>query len=355
MLVGIYDDGQTLYNGETAFPEFEQLRAEIVRVQLRWGGPGGVAVRRPGNAFDPADPAYDWTLYDRAVRRAAEAGIKVVFSIFGTPRWENGNAGYNVAPRSYTDLQAFAVAAANRYSGTYNVANGDVLPGVKYWLAWNEPNNPVFLKPQFKKVGAKWEYKGAQDYARICAAVYAGVHATMLRDEKVGCGVTAPRGNNSPLSDRPSTSPLAFLRAVKSAGLKKFDAWSHHPYYNSKIETPSTPPPKNVQGGAPNSVTLGNIGALTDELTRLYGPKRLWITEYGYQTNPPDDFFGVSWAKQASYLTQAFGIARKNPRVDMMLWYLLQDEPALGGWQSGLQTTDGNRKPSFKAYQALPH
>ena len=353
MLVGIYDDGQTLYNGAAAFPEFQQLHAQIVRVQLLWGGPGGVALRRPANPGDPSDPAYSWGLYDRAVRRAAEAGIKLVFSIWGTPRWENGGAGYNVAPRSAVDLQQFAVAAANRYSGTYEPPNGQVLPAVRYWLAWNEPNNPVFLKPQFQRVGQTWVYKAAQDYAKICAAVYSGVHATMLRDEKVGCGVTSPRGNNAPTSDRPSTSPLAFLRAVKRAGLTRFDAWAHHPYYGSKLETPTTPP-RNTNGGAPTAVTLGNMGALIDELTKLYGSKRFWITEYGYQTNPPDEFFGVSWAKQASYLTQAFAIVRKNPRVDMMLWYLLQDEPALGGWQSGLQTAAGKRKPAFAAYQSLP-
>ena len=64
-------------------------------------------------------------------------------------------------------------------------------------------------------------------------------------------------------------------------------------------------------------------------MTRLYGNKRIWITEYGYQTNPPDPIFGVSWKKQAAYLTQAFAIARKNPRIDMMLWFLLKDEPNL--------------------------
>jgi hypothetical protein len=39
----------------------------------------------------------------------------------------------------------------------------------------------------------------------------------------------------------------------------------------------------------------------------------------------------------------------------MMLWYLLQDEPSLGGWQSGLQTTDGKKKPSFGAFESLRH
>ena len=39
--------------------------------------------------------------------------------------------------------------------------------------------------------------------------------------------------------------------------------------------------------------------ALIKQLTRLYGNKRIWITEYGYQTNPPDKLFGVTYAKQA--------------------------------------------------------
>jgi hypothetical protein len=350
MLVGLYDDGQTLFNGRTAFPTFKKLGVQMVRVQLRWGGPGGVALRRPRRAADPGDPAYDWAPYDRAVKRAKTARIKVVFSIYGTPRWENHAQGYNRAPRRSADLRNFAYAAAVRYSGMYRLsAKARPLPAVKHWLAWNEPNNPVFLKPQFKRAGRTWVYQAARDYAKMCAAIYEGVHLTGLRNEKVGCGVTAPRGNNQPLSDRPSTSPITFLREVKKAGLRRFDAWAHHPYYGSKLETPRTPP-----RAAPRAVTLGNLNVLIKEITRLYGARRFWITEYGYQTNPPDEFFGVSWAKQATYLSQAFALARKNPRVDMMLWYLLQDEPSLGGWQSGLQTTHGRLKPAFKAYQRLP-
>jgi hypothetical protein len=289
------------------------------------------------------------------VRRAARSRIKVVFSIYGTPRWENRGRGYNRIPRRLADLRNFAYAAAVRYSGTYRLSKrGRVLPAVKHWLAWNEPNNPVFLKPQFRYVGSRWIYQGARDYAKICSAIYSGVHLTGLRNEKVACGVTAPRGNNQPESARPSTSPIAFLRAAKKAGLQHFDAWAHHPYYGSKLETPRTPPPKNVRGVAATPVTLGNLDVLIKEITRLYGPRRFWITEYGYQTNPPDKFFGVSWARQATYLSQAFARARRHPRVDMMLWYLLQDEPSLGGWQSGLQTTQGRPKPAFKAYQRLP-
>jgi hypothetical protein len=88
-------------------------------------------------------------------------------------------------------------------------------------------------------------------------------------------------------------------------------------------------------------------------VTQLYGTTRIWITEYGYQTNPPDKIVGVSYAKQAAYLTQAFGIARKNPRIDMMLWFLLKDETNVAGWQSGLLTAGGVKKPAFLAFQHL--
>jgi hypothetical protein len=38
---------------------------------------------------------------------------------------------------------------------------------------------------------------------------------------------------------------------------------------------------------------------------RAFGRKRIWLTEYGYQTNPPDGYLGVSAALQARYLADA--------------------------------------------------
>ena len=37
----------------------------------------------------------------------------------------------------------------------------------------------------------------------------------------------------------------------------------------------------------------------------------------------------------------------------MLLWFLLRDEPRLAGWQSGLITARGQRKPAFYAFQRL--
>jgi hypothetical protein len=244
-------------------------------------------------------------------------------------------------------LRQFASAAALRYSGTFlDTASGRILPRVSMWLAWNEPNNSVFLRPQFVRSNGRWRFAAAEAYARICNAVYRGVHA-VGGPERVACGATAPRGYNDPIAARPSTAPIAFIRAAKNAGLRSFDAWAHHPYYSFPRETPTT------RLGDPHGVGFGDIDRLTGVVTQLYGRKSMWITEYGYQTNPPDTFYGVSWATQAAYLREAYRIARANPRIDLLTWFLLRDSRSIAAWQSGLITANGRTKPSFATFASL--
>jgi len=347
MLLGLFDDSVTLDPVADNFPLLSSLHVQVVRVTLSWGGPGGVANKRPANPADPADPAYDWSRYDQVVERANDAGIQLLFTIVGTPAWANGGKPPQYAPVSASTLRAFATAAAASYSGTFlDTATGTLLPRVGLWLAWNEPTNPVFLQPQFTKANGRWVMTSAVAYARICNAVYSGVHAAG-GPEQVACGATAPRGTNSPTSSRPSVSPLAFLRAAKKSGLRTFDAWAHHPYYGAPFDSPTT------RAVGPGAVELGHIDSLIAELTALYGRKPLWITEYGYQTKPPDPLFGVSWDKQAVYLREAYEIARANPRIDLFTWFLLRDSPSAGGWQSGLITADGRHKPAFAVFAGL--
>jgi hypothetical protein len=348
--VGIYDDGMTLGNPDKGFPILHNLRAQVVRITLWWGGPIGVAKTKPTNPANPADPAYNWAAYDTAVQDAAKNKIKVLFSIVGTPSWANGRKSFRVAPTSGASLKSFAIAAAKRYSGTFEpTTDGPALPAVRLWLAWNEPNNPVFLTPQYRKVHGRFIAQSAYSYVRICNAIYSGVHSVQHGAAKVACGGTDPRGNNAPKSKRASIAPLAFLRYVKKYHLRNFDAWAHHPYASRPTENPTSKPKGK------NTIILGNLGDLTKELTRLYGKKRIWITEYGYQTRPPDRTFGVAWKTQARYLAQAYSIARKNPRVDMMIWFLVKDEKRLAGWQSGFFSAAGKRKPAYFTFRALKH
>jgi hypothetical protein len=351
---GIYDDAQILYGDpDKVFPTLRSLNTQIIRVTLFWGGPSGVASTRPAKPTNPADPAYNWATYDRTVQYAAAYGMKVMFTVLSTPAWANGGAAPNVAPRNANDLKLFVRAAARRYDGTYVTPDGRALPAARYWVAWNEPSNPLFLTPQWKQVGSRWVVQSARDYARICNAVVAGVRAIKKNRGKVACGVTAPRGNNNPNSARPSVSPLVFLAAMKAAGAKGFDAYAHHPYYGAPSETPSTPPPPGARGQAATAVTLGNLPVLERAVRAAYGNVRIWLTEYGYQTNPPDPTFGVSYAKQAAYLKQAYAIVKADPRIDFFLWFLVQDEPVIEGWQSGLKTANGLNKPSFAAFKKL--
>jgi hypothetical protein len=278
--------------------------------------------------------------------------MQLVFTVLGTPTWASGAGSWNVAPPHASYLTGFVTAAARRYSGSY-VAGDEELPAVKRWVAWNEPNNPVFLKPQFQQVGSTWVIQSARDYARICNAVVAGVKAGQTGG-KVACGATAPRGNNNPTSSRPSVSPLTFLAAMRRYGAVGFDAFAHHPYYGSRHETPDTRPAVGKQGQAATAVTLGNLDVLTKRLDTLYGKKmRIWVTEYGYQTNPPDSLFGVSYAQQSRYLLQAYTKLKKNNRVDMFIWFLLRDETRAGGWESGLYTSGWQAKTARATFASL--
>jgi hypothetical protein len=307
-----------------------------------------VSTRRPERPGDPADPAYNWSPFDEMVKRAEEADVKVVATIVGTPRWANGGKARYYPPKKMSDLRAFAAAAARRYSGDY-VPGGatDPLPAIRHWIAWNEPNNPVFIRPQWRKQGKRYRVNSPVVYAKMCNAIVAGVHSTRIAGEKVACGATAPRGNNQARSTRPSISPLVFLTALKKAGAR-FDVYAHHPNYSGPSETPTTPPK------AETAVTLGNIGTLLALLKKLYPSKRLWITEYGYQTRPPDRIFGVSYLKQARYMAQAVAMVRKNPRIDMLVWFLVRDDRRIRtGWQSGLVAAGGKKKPAFSTFSRL--
>jgi hypothetical protein len=369
LIVGIYDEAETLGHPERAFPMLQQLRVKAVRANLYWGGPAGVAQSKPARATNPSDPAYEWFKYDRMVIEAAKRNMRVVFAIVATPRWANGGKATNRAPLKARDLRNFAQAAATRYSGTFSPINpnqteepaqqAEPLPAVRHWLAWNEPNNPVFMFPQFTRT-KKGVYlrMAAKNYAKICNAIVAGIHAAArLRGEKIACGVTAPRGNNNPRSRRQSISPISFVRQMKRFGAKGFDAYAHHPYYGHRLETPKYKPRLNkgpkIVGGP---VLLGNIDDLTREVTRLWGRKPIWITEYGYQTKP-DRHLAVTYQQQARYLREAFAIARKHPRIQMMLWFLLRDQAVtrrFDGWQGGVITKNGVRKPAFRAFQRVP-
>ena len=56
MLVGLFDESETLGYTDRSMPTLKTLRAQVIRSTLYWGGTGGVAgTRRPARATDPGD------------------------------------------------------------------------------------------------------------------------------------------------------------------------------------------------------------------------------------------------------------------------------------------------------------
>ena len=300
LLVGMNDEPDTLYgNPATAFATLKTLKVQVLRVNLYWGGnKWAVANTKPADATDPGDPAYNWALYDRLVQYAHTYNIPVVFSILFTPSWANGGQARTVAPTNMLDLQNFARAAAERYSGLWTPPSwqrdaalgiGDgPLPKVGMWTAWNEPNNPIWLTPQYRKVGGKWVIQSASQYAKICNAVYNGVHTPGLRPAPRRAGRLRrhrPEGQRRAHVDPPLGRPAL----VPQRGEGGRDEGRSTSTRTTRTADDGSEPPNYVpKGKDKRRIQLGNINVLLAKITQLYGPKHLWITEYGYQTNPPD-------------------------------------------------------------------
>jgi len=130
MLVGINDEADTLYGDPAAaFATLKALRVQVLRVNLYWGGTQwAVAAKKPADATDPGDPAYNWAIYDRLVKYAANNNVKVVFSILFTPGWANGGKARSVPPTDAKNLQDFAYAAAEPEKDSFPVNRRVVRP-----------------------------------------------------------------------------------------------------------------------------------------------------------------------------------------------------------------------------------
>jgi hypothetical protein len=106
----------------------------------------------------------------------------------------------------------------------------------------------------------------------------------------------------------------------------------------------------------PDTATLADTGRLTALLERLHAAGRtrerldVWITEFGYETNPPDPTQPVSPDRQARWIAEAEAIALASPRVRAWAQFLLRDLPAPSDFQTGLEFPDGSRKPALSAF-----
>ena len=169
----------------------------------------------------------------------------------------NGGRAPNWAPTSGSTFAAFASAAAKRY------------PWVKLWLVWNEPNQRRWLRPTTP-----------QTYVTSCSIPPTRPSTSDSRGEG------RRRGHRSARLDRWRVAGRLDPRDG-SAGAR-LDAYAHNPYPLNPVETPS----RRLRNCS--TITMATLEQLQREVSRTFGGKRIWLTEYGYQTNPPDRALGVS-------------------------------------------------------------
>jgi hypothetical protein len=396
------DDPMLVYGTDeqvnTTLDTLRTFGVDRIRVGVYWRilAPANEELQKPN--LDMTDPASYlpeiWARYDRLIRGAQARGIGVNLNVTSPiPRWAATESPRQDIQDTFgpnaEEFGKFVKAVATRYSGTYQG-----LPRVDYWSIWNEPNQGGWLTPQWSpdpRNSKAWIEAAPTAYRKFVAAAWTNLADSGHGSDTILVGETAPQGVTDRGLSRP-LEPLRFLRRLYCVDdnlnlLKGGDAeargcpadpatfvaenpalfhatgYAHHPY--ALLTAPST------RSKSPDSVSMGDLRALTRELTRIYArygqklpTKRgvpLYLTEYGYQTKP--DPIHISFDQQAAWINEAEYMAYKNPLVRSMSQFLLVDDAPAAGidpkkepqlywrtFQSGLKLLTGARKPSYKAY-----
>ena len=407
MVSVMQDDNQLVYGTQSqrrhALNRMRGFGVEAIRVTLQWSSvaPRSKARRKP-RGFDgakPGDyPAHEWDRYDDLIAAAQERGIAVYMNPTGPgPRWAHPTARIKKAQRAWDpspkQYGKFVRAAGRRYSGSYRDENHGrrVLPRVSWWAPWNEPNQPGWLTPQSAPTRGVGEIAVAPHlYRDLLVAASRALVATGHANDVLLIGELAPIGSaKRPHGARSSLRPKFFLqemfclnrryrpfkgREAKARGcdrvnrlgvLERFArlGFAHHPYTLRRAPTRREP--------QRDALSIGNVGALPRLLDKIAArtgllPPELpvYFTEFGYQTQPPDPYLGISRELQARYINEADFIAWRHPRIFSVAQFQLYDVPprrefprgSEGYWatyQSGLFTAlpDGEPKLAAAAYK----
>jgi hypothetical protein len=404
----LQDDRELIYSrGPTVTRTLDQLRSlgvDRLRLTILWAAiaPRSQSSVRPAG-FDAADPAAypasAWAPYDRVLRMARARGIGVDFDLTAPgPRWAmNGKPPAALATEadhyepSAAAFGQFVRAVARRYSGAYRPPGARaVLPRVGYWSIWNEPNQPGWLAPQTATVDGRRSIVAARLDRGLIDAAFASLRGTGHGRDTILVGELAPEGDERAGVSRP-VAPLPFLRALYCVdrayqplagsaaraagcpagasptafaaahrGLFAATGFAHHPY--SFFLAPAT------SMSDPNFAPLADLNRLERALDQIFAayavPRQLpiYLTEYGYETNPPNPYRGVRPALQATYLDEGAYLAWRDPRVRSLSQFLLRDSPpdrayprgSVRYWstfQTGLEYADGAPKPALRDYR----
>ena len=351
-----------------AVADWAALGIDNVRIHARWGEIAPAERPLGFSASDPDDPAYDWEKIDRAVELVRSAGMEVLLTVTGPgPGWTSRDrirrdGRWRPDPAAFA---RYATAVGRRYRGR-----------IAAYLIWNEPNQGGWLSPQ-------WTCAARGRCTMTAPHLYRGlVRAAAPALRRVDPGAEILVGELAPIGQpgRSRSSPIAplpFLRAFGCVGPDyrtdrhgacahfapvTADALGYHPHPVRRAPDEANPDPDEAA-----LADLSRLMRVVDRLTQAGrirtpdgGRLDLWLTEFGYQTSPPDHAIGISLGEQNDWLQQAAYLAWSHPRVRNLTHYQWEDEPvyyrgdgkkSYGGWQSGLRYVDGRAKPALETFR----
>jgi len=408
------DDNLLLYRGDrvadATLERLAGLGVDRVRVTVQWRAlaPDPGSGVRPASLRDPTDPAGyradAFAPYDHLLRVIRQLGLGVIFNVTGgAPDWATGRLhGHRVGPYYRPAAVAFGQFVqmlGRRYDGTYpSGPHGARLPRVDTWSIWNEPNQASRILPQWVRSGpngtpapdstrarGRWVPYSPIVYRGLARAAIAALRASRHGADAILLGETAPRGvaRHGP---REAMRPGIFLRALfcldgglhvlggrasraqgcdyQTAGALAVTGYAHHPY--SFIGRAELAP--YVSDPNPDDFPLADTSRLVTVLDaaaragHVPAGLPLWWTEYGYKTDPPNPFAGVTLGQQVRFSAEAEYLTYADPRVAAHTQFLMRDDvPRLhygphdrrrwATYQTGLTFATGSPKPYYDAYR----
>jgi hypothetical protein len=310
-------DGRLLLGGDAgaralALSRIGATGAGVVRLEVDWHDWVDADPPAGFDASDPASPSYDFTRLDSAVGAVVARGLQPLLVVSHAPafaeapyRWPYAYPG-SWAP-SPDALGAFATALARRYDGAFPDprAPGRVLPRVRMFQAWNEPNLPRYLEPQWVAQNGHWSAFSPLLYRQMLNAFYAAVKAVQPSAVVAAAGV-APSGDRD---GEGRMAPLRFLAGLlclpvsRCTDPARFDVLAFHPLSVGDPDLPASSA-LNVSIADAAKVTALLRQARLRSTVLPAGPKPVWVTELNWNSAPRSPT-GVPDRLQARWISRA--------------------------------------------------
>jgi hypothetical protein len=318
-LVRGVSEGMLLLDEDASVRELAQERiratgARTVRIPVDWRSFVSAAPPPGFDARDPASPAYRFATLDAAVESAMAAGLEPLLVVSHSPvfaeaphRWPYAYPG-SWAPNP-TALEEFAAALAQRYGGAFPdpLASGHVLPRVRLFQAWNEPNLARYLEPQWVAEGGRWSAFSPGLYRQLLNGFYAGVKSVQRTDTVVAAGV-APNGDPAGVG---RMAPVTFLREMLCLGPARggcaepphFDVLAFHPL---SVGDPDLPAASSLDVSIADAVKITRLLRRAERFGTALpaGNKPVWVTELNWES-APQARGGVPARLQAKWISRA--------------------------------------------------